>query len=70
MTKIKMYGRDEIQKVYRQFHLNPHSVVCSIDGGYTWSSLSMDTGKWGSGLEPDVYWNMKFAFLETHNKKI
>lgn len=62
--KIQTYSWDDIQKVYRRFAENPHSVVYSIDGGYTWQSPEMDTGKWGSGLEPDIYRNMKFAFLE------
>lgn len=60
-----MYGWDEIKTVYYQFSVNPHSVVYSIDNELTWQSPEMDTGKWGSGLEPDVYWNMKFAFLES-----
>lgn len=64
-NKIKIYGWEEIQTVYRQFNNNPHSVVYSIDNGLTWQSPEMDTGKWGSGLEPDVYRNMKFAFLES-----
>lgn len=53
------------KKVYFQLNRNPHSVVYSIDNGLTWQSPEMDTGKWGSGLEPDVYQNMKFAFLES-----
>lgn len=62
--KIQTYTWTDIQKVYRRFAENPHSVVYSIDNGLTWQSPETDTGKWGSGLEPDVYWNMKFAFLE------
>lgn len=64
-NKIKMYGWKEIRSVYRQFNKSPHSVVYSIDNGLSWQSPEMDTGKWGSGLEPDVYRNMKFAFLES-----
>lgn len=60
-----MYGRDEIQTVYRQFSINPHSVVYSIDNGLSWQSPEMDTGKWGSGLEPTIRNGMKFAFLES-----
>lgn len=63
-----MYGWEEIRSVYRQFNINPHSVVYSIDNGLTWQSPEMDTGKWGSGLEPDVYQNMKFAFLELEDQ--
>lgn len=63
-NKIKMYSWDEIQVVYKRFYECSWSVVYSIDGGMTWQSPEMDTGKWGSGLEPNVYWNMKFAFLE------
>ncbi len=55
-NKIKMYSWDEIQVVYKRFSDNPHSVVYSIDGGMTWQSPPMDTGKWNQG--------MKFAFLE------
>lgn len=62
--KIQIYTWDDIQKVYKRFSENPHSVVYSIDNGLTWQSLEMDTGKWGSGLEPNVYRNIKFAFLE------
>lgn len=64
-NKVKMYGWDDIRTVYFQFSRNPHSVVYSIDSGLTWQSPEMDTGKWGSGLEPDVYNNMKFAFLQS-----
>jgi len=62
---IKMYGWDDIRIVYRQFHECAWTVVYSIDDGLTWQSCPMDTGKWGSGLEPNVYQNMKFAFLQT-----
>jgi len=63
-VKVKIYTIDDIQIVYRRFHENPHSVVYSIDNGLTWQSPEMDTGKWGSGLEPNIYQNIKFAFLE------
>lgn len=66
--KIKVYTWHSIQQVYKRFAENPHSVVYSIDGGYTWQSPEMDTGKWGSGLEPSVYQNMKFAFLESYGE--
>ncbi len=59
-----MYGWDAIQIVYKRHSLDPNSVVYSIDGGFTWMSVEMDSGKWGSGLTPSVYRNMKFAFLE------
>jgi len=67
--KIKTYTWDNIQTVYKRFHENPHSVVYSIDNGLTWQSPEMDTGKWGSGLDPKVRWNMKFAFLQCKQKK-
>lgn len=60
-----MYGWEEIQTVYKQFNKNPHSVVYSIDNGLTWQSPEMDTEKWGSGYDTSIYWNMKFAFLES-----
>lgn len=63
--KIRTYTWDDIQIVYKRFHENPHSVVYSIDNGLTWRSPEMDTGKWGSGLDPEVYWDIKFAFIQT-----
>lgn len=67
--KIKTYTWEDIQVVYKQFHENPHSVVYSIDDGLTWQSPEMDTGKWGSGLEPEIYREIKFAFLEVEQPK-
>jgi hypothetical protein len=43
---MKTYKINEIQKVYKQFYINPHSVVYSEDNGLTWKSPPMDTGKW------------------------
>lgn len=63
-ANVETYSWDNIQKVYRRFAENPRSVVYSTDDGFTWQSPEMDTGKWGSGLDPKVYRNMKFAFLE------
>lgn len=47
MKPGKVYGRDEIQSVWRQFHYHPKTVVWSDDNGDTWNEPpSMDTGKW------------------------
>lgn len=68
--KIQTYSWDDIQKVYQRFNEKASSVVYSIDGGYTWQSTEMDTGKWGSGLDPEVRAKMLFAFLEIDRKII
>ena len=47
MKKITTYTTDQLQEVWKQFAINPYSVVYSSDGGMTWQSPpSMDTGKW------------------------
>lgn len=56
---IRIYRIDEIRTVYRRFADNGWSVVYSTDGGTTWQSPPMDTGKWFQGDDEWV-----FAFLE------
>lgn len=47
MEKGKIYTQEHIQKVWRQFHEEPRSLVWSDDNGETWNEVpSMDTGKW------------------------
>ena len=60
-SNFKVYTIKNIQRVYRQHALKCGSVVYSTDGGYTWQSVPMDSGKWGSGMEPMKNW--VFAFL-------
>lgn len=44
--KIKTYSRNEIQEVYRRHVYYSGSVVYSENGGYSWQSVPMDSGKW------------------------
>jgi len=53
---FKIYGIDEIQKVYRQHAYVCGTVLYSTDGGTTWQSVGMDSGKW------DIH-NWLFAFI-------
>lgn len=53
---VKIYKRDEIQKVYHQHAYHCGSVLYSNDG-YTWQSVPMDSGKW------DIH-KWSFAFIE------
>lgn len=65
MREVKIYTRGEIQTVYKQFNVNPKSVVYSNDNGMTWQSPPMDTGKWALSEEVNgelVDW--VFAFLK------
>jgi len=41
-----IYDHTEIQKVYHQHHEKCGTVLYSEDGGYTWHSVGMDSGKW------------------------
>lgn len=43
---FKTYGIDEIQKVYARHARRCGTVLYSEDGGFTWHSAGMDTGKW------------------------
>ncbi len=43
---IKIFKREEIQTVYKRHHYNCNSVVYSEDGGFTWQSVPIDSGKW------------------------
>lgn len=44
--RIKTYGKNEIQTVYTRHNRYCGSVVYSEDGGITWQSVGMDSGKW------------------------
>lgn len=44
--KLKIYSRNEIQQVYKRHAYYCGSVVYSEDGGYSWQSVPMDSGKW------------------------
>lgn len=47
MQKGNIYSQLNMQLIWRQFHLDPHSLVYSDDNGETWNEVpSMDTGKW------------------------
>lgn len=47
MNKGQTYTTESMQKIWRQFHLDPHSLLYSDDNGETWNEVpSMDTGKW------------------------
>jgi hypothetical protein len=46
MKKIKIYKKDEIQKVYKKHAHECGTVLYSDDGGYVWKSVPMDSGKW------------------------
>lgn len=54
--RFRIYDSSEIQKVYRRHHLHYGTVLYSTDGGYTWQSVGMDSGKW------DIN-NWLFAFI-------
>jgi hypothetical protein len=56
-SKIKYYDHNEIQTVYHRHSTHPHTVLYSEDGGYTWQSVGMDSGKW------DIL-RWLFAFVE------
>ena len=56
---MRIYKYDEIQKVYERHAFYPNSVVYSADGGYTWRSVPMDSGKWVTGIN-----GWMFAFIE------
>lgn len=45
---FRTYDHTEIQKVYRRHHLRCGTVLYSEDGGYTWHSVGMDSGKWNT----------------------
>ena len=53
VQKGKIYSMAEIQTVWRQFYLDPHSIEWS-DDGVTWNEVpSMDTGKWALRTRKD-----------------
>ncbi len=54
---FKTYGGEDIQTVYARHHSYPDTVLYSEDGGYTWQSVGVDSGKW------DIL-NWLFAFIE------
>jgi len=56
-TALYSIKLDNIQEVYAKFHESPNSVVYSEDGGITWKTPPMDTGKWHA--------NWEYAFLKT-----
>ncbi len=43
---FRVYDVKEIQKVYHQHAYYCGTVLYSEDGGYTWKSVGMDSGKW------------------------
>lgn len=43
---FRTYNHTEIQKVYKRHHEHCGTVLYSEDGGYTWKSVGMDSGKW------------------------
>jgi len=43
---FRTYDVKEIQKVYRRHRDHCGTVLYSDDGGYTWHSVGMDSGKW------------------------
>jgi len=45
-AKGKIYDWNEIHKVYRRHHKHCGTVLYSEDGGITWQSVGMDSGKW------------------------
>lgn len=66
---IRIYTMDEIWTVYDRFSQCGWSVVYSSDGGITWQSCPMDTGKWNSGRS-DNPWVFAFLELKVDNKKL
>lgn len=47
MEKDKIYTENDMQQVWKQFGIKPHSIVWSDNKGDTWNDVpSMDTGKW------------------------
>jgi hypothetical protein len=66
MSNIKTYTWSEIQTVYRRHHYNCGSVLSSEDGGYTWRSVEMDTGKWKRDTHGEK--PILFAFIEVPKK--
>ncbi len=54
---FKIYNVKDIQKVYYQHAHHCGTVLYSIDDGYVWQSVGMDSGKW------DIH-NWIFAFIE------
>lgn len=55
--RFKIYNINEIQKVYARHHACCGTVLYSEDGGITWQSVGMDTGKWKIN-------DWVFAFIE------
>lgn len=55
-AKFKIYEQQEILKVYQQHAKKCGTVLYSEDGGYTWHSVPMDSGKWDR--------NWVFAFIK------
>lgn len=53
-NSIKIYTRDEIQKVYKRHYECCGSVVYSKDGGYTWQTVPVDSGKWNEEHAEDA----------------
>lgn len=43
---FKIYTLKDIQTVYSQHHYYCGTVLYSEDGGFTWHSVPMDSGKW------------------------
>ena len=65
LVNMKTYTYKEIQAVYKQFNKKPSSVVYSDDGGYTWKSVPMDSGKWNPMMfEVDGKRPWMFAFIK------
>ena len=56
---VRTYDKTEIQKVYKQHAHHCGTVLYSTDGGYTWQSVGMDSGKWGT--------DWLFAFIQIHS---
>ncbi len=45
-TSKRIYDISEIQKVYKQHNDHFGTVIYSYDGGYTWQTVPVDSGKW------------------------
>ena len=61
--KAQIYKRDQIQKVYHRHHYNCGTVVYSTNGGWSWKSVPMDSGKWFEEIDGDTG-EWVFAFIE------
>ena len=65
--KPRIYTQSEIQRVYERHHYHCGTVLYSTDGGWTWKSVPMDSGKWGE-ITDDRQQSWVYSFIEIPKK--